>query len=235
MPLPTHQPKTHLKKSRQHNANTPHNDSQSTYPTIPIRAALHIQPPLTPRNTHIRRKTRKTPVQRPNSDQLNIFQCKAWNPSPTTHAPNPTPATTIPNPQTTEADLNLRIPTSQETPSSTHLHTPKQPTRGNTNHAPPLGLPHTKPEYTHQSLKALNLNTHGMHTKILDLQNILSKYPDPNIIALTETKHCHIKSIWRQALRNYKLVYNPSLYNKHTKSCSGGTILAIHKKTPTQQ
>jgi hypothetical protein len=68
-----------------------------------------------------------------------------------------------------------------------------------------------------------------MHTTILDLQNILTDHPDPHIIALTETKHRHLKSIWRQALRNYKLVYKPSLYNKHTKRCSGGTILAIQK------
>jgi len=68
-----------------------------------------------------------------------------------------------------------------------------------------------------------------MHTTIIDLQNVLTNQPDPHIIALTETKHHHIKSIWRQTLRNYKLVYNPSLCDKHTKRCSGGTILAIHK------
>jgi len=68
-----------------------------------------------------------------------------------------------------------------------------------------------------------------MHTTILDLQKLLTAHPDPHIIALTETKHRHIKSIWRQTLRNYKLIYNPSLYNKQTKRCSGGTILAIHK------
>ena len=38
------------------------------------------------------------------------------------------------------------------------------------------------------------------------------------------TKHRHIKFIWRQILKNYKLVYNPSLYNN-----LGDTILALHK------
>jgi endonuclease/exonuclease/phosphatase family metal-dependent hydrolase len=68
-----------------------------------------------------------------------------------------------------------------------------------------------------------------MHTTILDLQKILDTNPDPHIIALTETKHRHIKSIWRHTLKNYKLIYNPSHYDKQTKRCSGGTILAIHK------
>ena len=68
-----------------------------------------------------------------------------------------------------------------------------------------------------------------MHTTILDLQSILDNNPDLHIIALTETKHRHIKSIWRQTLKNYKLIHSPSHYDKHTQRCSGGTILAIHK------
>ena len=68
-----------------------------------------------------------------------------------------------------------------------------------------------------------------MHTTIIDLQNLLTNQTDPHIIALTGTKHYHIKFIWHQTLKNYKLVYNPSLYNKNTKRCPGGTILAIHK------
>ncbi len=68
-----------------------------------------------------------------------------------------------------------------------------------------------------------------MHTTILDLQELLNSHSDPHIITLTETKHKHIKSIWRQTLKNYKLIYNPSLHNKFTKRYSGGTILAIHK------
>ena len=70
---------------------------------------------------------------------------------------------------------------------------------------------------THQSLKALTINTRVMHINNLRSTKILTYHPDPHIIALTETKYRNVKSIWRQTLRNYKLVYNPSLYNKHTK------------------
>jgi hypothetical protein len=70
-----------------------------------------------------------------------------------------------------------------------------------------------------------------MHTPILDLQNLLTTQTPPHIIALTETKLRHIKSIWRQTLKGYKLVHNPSLYNKQTKRCTGGIILAINTTT----
>ena len=66
-----------------------------------------------------------------------------------------------------------------------------------------------------------------MHTTILELQDLLNTNSKPQIIALTETKHRHIKSIWRHTIKNYKLVYNPSLYNKKTNHASGGAILAI--------
>ena len=101
---------------------------------------------------------------------------------------------------------------------------------------PTLTTQKTKPQqqalpqepYSHPAITALTLNTRGMHTTIIDLQDLLNKHPHPHIIALTETKHRRIKSIWRHTLRNYKLIYNPSLYNKTTKRASGGTILAIH-------
>jgi len=83
-------------------------------------------------------------------------------------------------------------------------------------------------DYSYPPITTLTLDTKGMHTTILDLQNILATQPSPHIIARTETKHCHIKSIWRHTLKGYKLVHNPSLYNKHTKRCTGGTILAIN-------
>ena len=67
-----------------------------------------------------------------------------------------------------------------------------------------------------------------MHTSILDLHDLLNTQSKPQIIALTKTKHQHIKSIWRHTLENYKLVYNLSLYNKKTKRTSGDVILAIH-------
>jgi len=37
--------------------------------------------------------------------------------------------------------------------------------------------------------------------------------------------------MWRHTLKGYKLVHNPSLYNKHTKRCTGETILAINTNT----
>jgi hypothetical protein len=72
-----------------------------------------------------------------------------------------------------------------------------------------------------------------MHTTILDLHSLLNTQPKPNIIALTESKHMHIKPFWRHTLRNYKLVYNPSHYDKKTNRALAGTILAIDKTTYT--
>jgi endonuclease/exonuclease/phosphatase family metal-dependent hydrolase len=107
------------------------------------------------------------------------------------------------------------------------------PDRNSPNHQPHTTTPLPNPTYTYQNLKALTLNTRGMHTTILDIQQLLTTHPEPHILAMTETKHRHIKSIWRQTLKNYKLIYNPSLHNKLTKRCSGGAILAIHKNAYT--
>ena len=43
----------------------------------------------------------------------------------------------------------------------------------------------------------------------------------------------HIKSIWRHTLSNYKLVYNPSHYDKETNCTSAGTMLVIDKNIYT--
>ena len=86
------------KKSRHRNATIPHNDFPHSKHAPHVHVKLNIQPPLTPRTIHLRRKTRKTHAQLSNSHQLNIFQCKAWNPSPTTHGLNPTPDNTTPHP-----------------------------------------------------------------------------------------------------------------------------------------
>jgi len=93
----------------------------------------------------------------------------------------------------------------------------------------------TKSIHTHQSIKALTLNTRAMHTTIIDLQNILDNQTDPHIIALTETKHRQIKSIWCHTLKNYKLVYNPSLYKKKTQSDAPEAPSWQYTKTPTTQ
>jgi hypothetical protein len=48
-----------------------------------------------------------------------------------------------------------------------------------------------------------------MHNTILDLPKITSTHIKPTIIHLTETKHSHIKSIWREVLKEYKLIHTP--------------------------
>ncbi len=159
-----------------------------------------------------------THTQRPNFNQLNIFQCTAWNSSSTTHGLNHIDETTIPYPQKDNKDPKLSIPT-PHVPPAPHTHAFRQSDLDIPHITPlPLLFP-TKPTITHQSPKTFTVDTRGMHTTIIDLQNILTTQPDPHIIALTETKHRHIKSIWRQTLRNYKLVHNPSFYNKHAKRC----------------
>jgi hypothetical protein len=62
-------------------------------------------------------------------------------------------------------------------------------------------------EYRHPPIKAVNFNTRDMHDTILDLQHIMNTPTTPSIIHLTETKHSHIKSIWREALKDYKLIH----------------------------
>jgi hypothetical protein len=73
-----------------------------------------------------------------------------------------------------------------------------------------------------------------MNTAIIDLQTILTDYPESHIITLAEIKHRHIKSMWRQSFKDFELVKDPSLYIKHIKRCSGVTILAIHKTALTR-
>jgi hypothetical protein len=46
-----------------------------------------------------------------------------------------------------------------------------------------------------------------MHNTILDLHHTLNSKHKPTIINLTETKHKHIKSIWRDILKDYKLTH----------------------------
>ncbi len=48
---------------------------------------------------------------------------------------------------------------------------------------------------------------------------------------LTETKHSHIKSIWREALKEYKLIHIHPTLDPATNRRSGGTILAARRDT----
>ena len=86
-------------------------------------------------------------------------------------------------------------------------------------------------EYRHPRIKALILNTRGMHNTILDLQHIMNTQKKPSTIHLTETKHSHIKSIWREVLKDYKLVHIHPTLDPTTDRGSGGTILAVRQHT----
>ena len=49
------------------------------------------------------------------------------------------------------------------------------------------------------------------------------------IIHLTETKHSHIKSIWREILKDYKLVHTYPTLDPTTNRRSGGAILTARR------
>jgi hypothetical protein len=51
------------------------------------------------------------------------------------------------------------------------------------------------------------------------------------ILHLTETKHSHIKSIWREALKEYKSIHTYPTLDPTTNRRSGGTILAVRRDT----
>ena len=87
-------------------------------------------------------------------------------------------------------------------------------------------------EYRHPPIKALAFNTRGMHNTILYLQHIMmNTQKNPTIINLTETKHSHIKSIWREVLKDYKLVHAHPTLDPITNRRSGRTILAARRDT----
>ncbi len=96
--------------------------------------------------------------------------------------------------------------------------------------------------YRHPVIHAVTFNTRGMHITILDLHQILKSKHKQTIIHLTETKHSHIKSIWREALENYKLKHTSQKLDPTTQSRSADNILATRRdvykdatpiKTPT--
>jgi hypothetical protein len=89
----------------------------------------------------------------------------------------------------------------------------------------------TTNEYRHPPIKAVTFNTRGMHNTILDLQTIMNTQKKPTIIHLTETNHSHIKSIWREVLKDYKLIHTFPTLDPTTNRRSGGTILAARRDT----
>ena len=86
-------------------------------------------------------------------------------------------------------------------------------------------------EYGHPPVKALTFNTRGMHNTILDLQHIMNTQKNTSIIHLTETRHSHIKSVWREVLKDYKLVHTHPILDPTTNRRSGGTILSVRRDT----
>jgi len=68
-----------------------------------------------------------------------------------------------------------------------------------------------------------------MHNTILDLHRILNSKQKPTIIHLTETKHSHIKSIWRESLKDYRLTHTPPRLDPDTLRRSADTILATRR------
>jgi hypothetical protein len=70
-----------------------------------------------------------------------------------------------------------------------------------------------------------------MHNTTLDLQHITNTPKKPTIIHLMETKHSHIRSIWREVLKDCKLIHTYPTLDPTTNRRSGGTILAARRDT----
>jgi len=83
--------------------------------------------------------------------------------------------------------------------------------------------------YRHPAIHAVAFNTRGVHNNILDLHRILNSKTKPTILYLTETSHSHIKSIWREALRDYELTHTSPKLDPTTNRRSAGTILATRR------
>jgi hypothetical protein len=88
--------------------------------------------------------------------------------------------------------------------------------------------PDTKSD-RHPAIRAVAFNIRGMHNTILDLHHIINSEIRPTQLYLTDTKHSHIKSIWREALKDYKLTPIPPTLDPSTNRRSVGTILATRR------
>ena len=82
----------------------------------------------------------------------------------------------------------------------------------------------------HPPIKVVTFNTRGMHNTILYMHHILNTQIKPTIIHLTETKHSHIKSIWRDALKDYKLIHTYPTLDPTPNRISGKPILAARRE-----
>jgi len=70
-----------------------------------------------------------------------------------------------------------------------------------------------------------------MYNTILDLQHIMNTQQRPKIIHLTEIKHSHTKSIWREVLKDYTIIHTHPTLDPTTNITSGGTILVARRDT----
>ena len=84
------------------------------------------------------------------------------------------------------------------------------------------------PFHAKRNLTLYTLNVRGMSSSIGDLTPMMLRY-QPDIVALTETKHKGVKPVWRQALQGYKLIHKPPDTHDSTNRKRGGTILAIRQ------
>jgi len=71
-----------------------------------------------------------------------------------------------------------------------------------------------------------------MHSTVVDIVRLLEHSNiSPDILSLTETKHTHINSLWRNILHDFKILHYPPQVNPDTRKPSGGTALAVKKSS----
>jgi len=115
------------------------------------------------------------------------------------------------------------------TRKNTIPHKPQPTIETHTTPQPNLNKETDPIPYRHPAIYAVTFNTRGMHTTILNLHRILNSKSKPTILYLTETKHSHIKSTWREALTEYKLTHTSPKLDPTTNRRLAGTILATRR------
>ena len=98
--------------------------------------------------------------------------------------------------------------------------------RAETENSSPIKAEPIPPFHNKRDLTLYTLNVRGMSSSIGDLSPMMTQY-QPEIVALTETKHKGVKPIWRHALHGYKLIHKPLDTAASTNRKRGGSILAI--------
>ena len=195
---------------------TQHNHPNTDNPTHPYN--LRKRKSLPPDAPHGKITRKATPNKAIHKTQPN--------PHISCHTRITRPPTRIPKRQLTLKDLPLWHPIDKP---SHNTNAPNLKPETQNSKEPPPSITTEPTPYSHPQITAALLNTRAMHSSILDLQEIFTNTPHPNIICLTETKHGHIKSTWRNLLKDYKLIHTPSTLDPHTNRRSGGTILGVRR------